>query len=202
MADATRSFLTGVNVAEADIGGLKKGLRRRMDGAVEVLHKELSGLRTGRAAASLLEPVTVEAYGSKMPLNQVGTISVPDPRMLTVQVWDRSMVKAVDKAIRDAGLGLNPVAEGQLVRVPIPALNEERRHELSRVAGKYAEEARIAVRNVRRHGMDEMKKLEKDGAISQDEHHKHTHDIQEMTDASIKSIDDALAHKEQDIMQV
>ena len=191
-----------MNVAQVDIAVLKKDLRRRMESAVDVLHKELSGLRTGRASSSLLEPVTVDAYGSKMPLNQVGTISVPDPRMLTVQVWDRGLVKAVDKAIRDAGLGLNPATEGQMVRVPIPALNEERRLELSRVAGKYAEEARIAVRNVRRNGMDEVKKVEKDGAISQDEHHKHAHDIQEMTDASIKVIDEALANKEHDILQV
>ncbi len=191
-----------MNVAQVDIAVLKKDLRRRMESAVDVLHKELSGLRTGRASSSLLEPVTVDAYGSKMPLNQVGTISVPDPRMLTVQVWDRGLVKAVDKAIRDAGLGLNPATEGQMVRVPIPALNEERRLELSRVAGKYAEEARIAVRNVRRNGMDEVKKVEKDGAISQDEHHKHAHDIQEMTDASIKAIDEALANKEHDILQV
>ena len=189
-------------MAETDIGEVKKALRRRMDGAVEVLHKELSGLRTGRASISLLEPVTVEAYGSRMTLNQVGTVSVPDPRMLTVQVWDRSMVKAVDKAIRDAGLGLNPATEGQVVRVPIPPLNEERRLELSKVAGKYAEEARIAVRNVRRHGMDELKKLEKDGTISQDEQKKHAHDIQEMTDTSITAIDSALANKEQDILQV
>ncbi len=191
-----------MNVAQVDIAVMKKDLRRRMESAVDVLHKELSGLRTGRASSSLLEPVTVDAYGSKMPLNQVGTISVPDPRMLTVQVWDRGLVKAVDKAIRDAGLGLNPATEGQMVRVPIPALNEERRLELSRVAGKYAEEARIAVRNVRRNGMDEVKKVEKDGAISQDEHHKHAHDIQEMTDASIKAIDEALANKEHDILQV
>ncbi len=180
----------------------KKEIGRRMEGAVEVLHKEFSGLRTGRAATSLLEPLTVEAYGSPMPMSQVGTIGVPEPRMLSVQVWDKSLIKAVEKAIRDSDLGLNPSSDGQLVRIPIPALNEERRKELTKVAGRYAEEARIAVRNVRRHGMDDLKKAEKDGNISEDEHRDYNVEIQNLTDTSIKEIDEALAHKEEEIMQV
>ncbi len=180
----------------------KKDVARRMEGAVDVLHKEFGGLRTGRAATSLLEPVTVQAYGSEMPLNQVGTVSVPEPRMLSVQVWDKGLVKAVEKAIMDSGLGLNPSADGQLVRIPIPALTEERRVELSKIAGKYTEEARIAVRNVRRHAMDELKRAEKDGEISEDEHRDYAHEMQELTDQYIKKIDDALANKEQEIMQV
>jgi len=186
----------------ADIKAIKADLERRMEGAVEVLHKEFGGLRTGRASTSLLDPVTVEAYGQAMPLNQVGTVGVPEPRMLTVQVWDKGMVKAVEKAIMDAGLGLNPQADGQMVRIPIPPLNEERRKELAKVAGKYTEEARIAVRNVRRHGMDELKKAEKDGDISEDEHRQYSDEIQKMTDANIAKIDETLAHKEEEIMQV
>lgn len=189
-------------VAENDIRSLAKDLERRMEGAVEVLQREFAGLRTGRASASLLEPVQVEAYGSKMPLNQVGNVSVPDPRMLTVQVWDKGLVKAVEKGIIESGLGLNPASEGQVVRVPIPSLTEERRAELSRVAGRYAEEAKVAVRNVRRHGMDELKRLEKDGDISQDEHHKHAQEIQSLTDTYITKIDEILGNKEKDIMQV
>ncbi|MEG3617505.1 ribosome recycling factor [Magnetovibrio sp. PR-2] len=181
---------------------MKSDLERRMEGAVEVLHKECGGLRTGRASISLLDPVTVEAYGQAMPLNQVGTVGVPEPRMLTVQVWDKGMVKSVEKAIMDAGLGLNPQADGQLVRIPIPPLNEERRKELAKVAGKYAEEARVAVRNVRRHGMDELKKAEKDGDISEDEHRQYGDEIQKMTDANVAKIDETLAHKEEEIMQV
>jgi ribosome recycling factor len=177
-------------------------IKRRMDGAVEVLRKEFGGLRTGRASTALLDPVTVEAYGNKMPLNQVGTVAVPDPRMLSVQVWDRGLVKSVEKAIRDAGLGLNPSADGQTVRVPIPQLNEERRNELTKVANRYAEQARVAVRNVRRDGMDELKKLEKDHKISQDEHKAWSDEIQKMTDGHIKLIDQALAQKGQEIMQV
>ncbi len=175
---------------------------RRMDGALESLRKELSGLRTGRASASLLEPVTVEAYGSRMPLNQVANISVPEPRMITVQVWDKGMVKAVEKAIRDSGLGLNPQSEGQSIRVPIPDLNQERRTELTKVAAKYAEQARVAVRNVRRDGMDMLKKQEKASEISQDEHKTLADKIQALTDQHIKKIDEALAAKEKDIMQV
>ncbi|HEX9791065.1 MAG TPA: ribosome recycling factor [Kiloniellales bacterium] len=173
-----------------------------MDGAQEALRKEFAGLRTGRASAALLEPVTVEAYGSTMPINQVGTVGVPEPRMITVQVWDRSLVGAVEKAIRNAGLGLNPAADGQLVRVPIPALSEERRIELTKVAGKYSEQARVAVRNVRRDGMDMLKRMEKDGEISEDDHRMWSDEIQSLTDEHIKSIDTALAQKEEEILQV
>lgn len=173
-----------------------------MDGAIEALHKEFSGLRTGRAATSLLEPVMVDAYGSKMPLNQVGTVGAPEPRMLTVQVWDKGLVKSVEKAIRDANLGLNPAADGTLVRVPIPALSEERRKELIKIAHRYAEETRIAIRNIRRTGMDELKKLEKDHKISEDEHRTHSKEVQTLTDAEIKKVDEILAHKEADVMHV
>lgn len=181
---------------------LVKELRRRMDGALEVLRKEFAGLRTGRASVSLLDPVVVEAYGSTMPLSQLGTVSAPEPRLLVVQVWDRAMAKAVDKAIREAGLGLNPQTEGQTLRIPIPDLNEERRHELSRVAAKYAEQARVSVRNVRRDGLDGLKKKEKDGAITQDQHRKLQHDIQALTDETVKRVDDVLAQKEKEILQV
>ncbi|NJO67444.1 MAG: ribosome recycling factor [Rhodospirillales bacterium] len=173
-----------------------------MDGAVDVLHKELAGLRTGRASTSLLEPIVVNAYGAEMPLTQLATVGVPDPRMLTVQVWDRSMVKAVEKAIQESGLGLNPVTEGQLLRVPIPTLTHERRQELTKVAARYAEEARIAVRNVRRHAMDELKKAEKESAISQDEQRDLSRQVQDETDTRIKKIDEALARKESEILQV
>ena len=186
----------------SNVGAIKKDISRRMEGAIEVLHSEFAGLRSGRAATSLLEPVQVDAYGSKMPLNQVGTVGVPEPRLLTVQVWDKSMVKAVEKAIRDAGLGLNPTADGMMVRVPVPPLNEERRIELSKIAGKYAEQARISVRNVRRDGMDQLKKLEKEGDISQDELRHEEKEVQKITDAKVKDIDDILAAKEQEIMQV
>lgn len=186
----------------ANIEALKKDITRRMDGAVEVLGREFGGLRTGRANASLLEPVVVKAYGSEMPLNQVGTIGVPEPRLLTVQVWDRGVVPAVQKAILEAGLGLNPSVDGQLVRIPIPALTEERRNELAKVAHKYAEEARVAVRNVRRHAMDELKKAEKEGDISKDEHHDHAEKVQKLTDSYIAKIDESLAHKEKEIKQV
>lgn len=177
-------------------------VKRRMDGAVTALKHEFAGLRTGRASASLLEPVTVAAYGSQMPINQVGTVSVPDPRTISVSVWDKSVVGAVDKAIRNSGLGLNPVVDGQTVRIPIPELNEERRKELTKIAHKYAEEARVAVRNVRRHGMDELKKLEKDGELSQDDHKLYAEEIQAMTDDVIKAIDNTLESKEAEIMQV
>lgn len=185
-------------MADPDI----KDLKRRMDGAIDALRREFAGLRTGRASASLLEPITVPAYGASMPLNQVATISVPEPRMITVQVWDRSLAGAVEKAIRESDLGLNPAAEGQTIRVPIPMLSEERRVELSKVAGKYAEQARVAVRNVRRDGMDNLKRMEKDHEISEDEHHLWSDEIQEMTDAHIKLIDESLAQKEEEIMQV
>jgi len=186
----------------ADFPSLRKDLKHRMDSTLEVLKKEFAGLRAGRAHASLLDPVMVEAYGSSMPLNQVANVNVPEPRMLTVQVWDRSMAKAVEKAIRDAGLGLNPASEGQTIRVPIPPLNEERRTELSKVASKYAEHARVAIRNVRRDGMDHLKRMEKDGDISQDEHKKYGSEVQSLTDDAVKHVDEALHHKEQEIMQV
>ena len=177
-------------------------LRRRMDGAIEVLRKEFGGLRTGRASASLLEPVTVSAYGGTMPINQLANVSVPEPRMITVQVWDRAMVKAVDKAIREAGLGLNPQTEGQVIRVPIPDLNEERRRELTRVSAKYAEQARVSVRNVRRDGIEVLRRREKGAEISQDEQRRLQHEIQHLTDDYIRRIDDALAQKDKEILQV
>ncbi|MEQ8227250.1 MAG: ribosome recycling factor [Rhodospirillales bacterium] len=189
-------------MAEFSISNLKDDINRRMEGAIEVLHRELGGLRTGRAAASLLEPVTVAAYGSEMPMNQVGNIGVPEPRMLTVQVWDKGLVSAVEKAIRDSGLGLNPAVDGQLVRVPIPALTEERRAELSKVAHKYGEDARIAVRNVRRHAMDELKNAEKAGDISEDAYHGYSEDVQKITDDHVTKIDEIITHKEAEIMQV
>jgi ribosome recycling factor len=185
-------------VSEHDINNLK----RRMEGAIEVLRKELGGLRTGRASINLLEPIQVSAYGSAMPLNQVGTVGVPEPRLITVQVWDKSLVSAVDKAIRDAGLGLNPLIEGTLIRVPIPELSQERRQELTKVAHKYAELARVAVRNVRRDGMEHLKRQEKDHEISQDEHRHRSEETQKLTDGYIKRIDDVLAQKEKEIMQV
>ncbi len=177
-------------------------VKQRMDGAVDALHREFAGLRTGRAATSMLEGVMVEAYGSMMPLNQVGTVGVPEPRLLSVQVWDKGMTKAVEKAIREAGLGFNPQAEGTLIRVPVPDLSSERRQELVKVAGKYAEAARVAVRNVRRDAMDEVKKEEKKGEISEDELKTAETKIQQATDAAIKKIDEALVHKEKDITTV
>ena len=177
-------------------------LRRRMDGAIEVLRKEFGGLRTGRASASLLEPVTVTAYGGTMPINQLANVSVPEPRMITVQVWDRAMVKAVDKAIREAGLGLNPQTEGQVIRVPIPDLNEERRRELTRVSARYAEEARVAVRHVRRDGIEVLRRQEKEAEISQDEQRKLQQEVQHLTDDYIRRIDEALAQKDREILQV
>lgn len=191
-----------MTVAIETYNDLKQDLKRRMDGAIEVFKKELGGLRTGRASASLLEPITIDAYGSLMPLTQVGSITVPEPRMLTVQVWDKSLVKATEKAIRDGGLGLNPQTEGQTIRVPIPLLNEERRAELTKVAGKYGENTKISVRNVRRDGMDILKRLEKEGKISQDEHRHYSAEIQSLTDDEIKKIDDIQASKEKEIMQV
>jgi len=180
----------------------KDELNRRMNGAVGTLKSELAGLRTGRASSALLDPVKVEAYGNTMPINQVGTVGTPEPRLLTVQVWDKSLVKATDKAIREAGLGLNPQIDGQLLRIPIPELNEERRKELVKLAHKYAEQGRVAVRNIRRDGMEALKKAEKDHKISQDEHHRHGDELQKLTDAHVKDIDAALHAKEQEIMQV
>jgi ribosome recycling factor len=182
--------------------GLRQDLQRRMDGALDAFKKELAGLRTGRASTSLLEPITVNAYGQTMHLNQLATVSVPEPRMLTVQVWDRGMTAAVEKAIRDANLGVNPQAEGQVIRVRLPELTEDRRKELAKVAHKYAESAKIAVRNVRRDGMEALKKLEKDHKISQDDHKRGTDEIQKTTDGHIKQIDDLLAAKEKEIMHV
>jgi ribosome recycling factor len=180
----------------------KDELSRRMDGAVASHKSELAGLRTGRATAALLDPVRVEAYGNTVPVNQVGSIATPEPRMITVQVWDKGLAKAVDKAIRDAGLGLNPQMDGQLLRIPLPELNEERRKDLTKLAAKYAEAARVAVRNVRRDGMELLKKLEKDHKISQDDQHAKGDELQKLTDTHIKNVDDALHAKEQEIMQV
>lgn len=175
-------------------------LRRRMDGALKSLHTEFGGLRTGRANASLLEHIQVDAYGAMTPLNQVANISIPEPHLLAVQVWDKGVVKSVEKAINAAGLGLNAAADGQLVRVPIPPLSQERRVELSKVAKKYAEEAKVSIRNVRRDGMDALKKMEKDGEISKDEHKKREEATQKLTDELIKKVDDALAVKEKEIL--
>ena len=177
-------------------------VKRRMQGATQSLKHELGGLRTGRAAASMLEPVQVEAYGSHMPLNQVATISVPEPRLLSVQVWDKTMVKAVEKAIVDSNLGLSPATEGQVLRLRIPELNEERRKELVKVAHKYAEAARVAVRHVRRDGLDVVKKLEKDHKISEDDQERHSNEVQKATDATIAEIDKLLATKEKEILTV
>lgn len=177
-------------------------LKNRMQKSIASLRDELAGLRTGRASASLLEPVTVEAYGSRMPLNQVATVTVPEPRMLSVQVWDRGMANAVEKAIRDSGLGLNPMGEGQVIRVPLPELNEERRRDLTKVAHNYAEAARVAVRHIRRDGMDLLKKAEKDGDMSQDDARSQSDLVQKATDAAVAEIDQVVAAKEQEIMQV
>ena len=185
-----------------DLNSLKQDLSRRMDGALETLRREFSGLRSGRASPALLEPVRVSAYGSEMPLSQVGTIAVPEARMITVQVWDRSLVNHVVTAIRDAGLGLNPGADGQLVRVPIPQLTGERRAELSKAAHKYAESAKVAVRGVRRDGMEQIKTMEKKGSISQDDQTRWQDEIQKLTHAYVKRIDEALAEKDKEIKQV
>ncbi len=185
-------------MAEADISDIE----RRMDGALDALNREFAGLRTGRASTALLEPLNVDAYDSQMPMNQVGTISVPEPRLLTVQVWDQSLVKAVERSILESSLGLNPQTEGNLIRIPIPDLSEERRVELTKVAGQYAEQARVAVRNVRRDGMDRLKKMEKAGDLSQDDQHLYGDEIQDWTDSHVKEIDAALEAKEQEIMQV
>jgi ribosome recycling factor len=177
-------------------------LKTRMQKSISSLRDELAGLRTGRASASLLEPVTVEAYGSRMPLSQLATVTVPEPRMLSVQVWDRTMAMAVEKAIRDSGLGLNPMGEGQVIRVPLPELNEQRRKELAKVAHNYAEAARVAVRHIRRDGMDALKKAEKDGDISQDDSRVQADLVQKATDAAVIEIDQVLGAKEAEIMQV
>jgi ribosome recycling factor len=177
-------------------------LEKRMRSSIDALKRELSGLRTGRASTHLLDPIQVNVYGSKMPLNQVATVSVPEPRTISVQVWDKSNVQAVDKAIREANLGLNPIIDGALLRLPIPMLTADRRNDLAKLAHKYAEHGRVAVRNVRREGMDLLKKLEKDHKISQDDHHKSSAKVQELTDRLIKEIDDTLAVKEAEIHKV
>ncbi len=185
-----------------DLNGLKQDLTRRMDGAIETMRRDFAGLRTGRASPALLEPIRVEAYGNEVPLPQVGTIAVPEARMITVQVWDRSLVNNVVKAIRDSGLGLNPGNDGQLVRVPIPMLTGERRAELSKAAHKYAEGAKVAVRGVRRDGMEQIKALEKKATISKDDEKRWSDEVQKLTDQYVKKIDDALAEKDKEIKQV
>jgi ribosome recycling factor len=178
----------------------KQDLDRRMHGALEVFTHDLAGLRTGRASTALLDPIQVEVYGAMMPINQVATVSIPEPRMLSVQVWDRSNIGPVEKAIRNAGLGINPIVDGQNIRLPIPDLTEERRKELAKLAGQYAEKARIAVRNVRRDGMDALKTDEKKHEISEDEHKRLSAEVQKMTDAVIADIDAAAHSKEQEIL--
>ena len=178
----------------------KNDLQRRMDGATESLKHDLVGLRTGRASTALLDPITVEVYGAQMPINQVATVSAPEPRLLSVQVWDKANVNPVEKAIRSAGLGLNPISDGQMIRLPIPDLTEERRKELAKLAGQYAEKARIAVRNVRRDGMDALKLDEKKHEISEDERKRFETEVQKMTDATIADIDSASHAKEQEIL--
>lgn len=185
-----------------DLNDLKQDLSRRMDGALETLRRDFAGLRTGRASPALLEPLRVEAYGTEMPITQVGTIGVPESRMLTVQVWDRTMVSAVDRAIRESGLGLNPQIDGQLVRVPIPMLTAERRVELAKAAGRYAEATKVAVRGVRRDGMEQIKSAEKKHEIGEDVAKTWTEEVQKLTDSYIKRIDESLADKERDIKQV
>jgi ribosome recycling factor len=178
----------------------KNDIQRRMHGAVESLKHDLGGLRTGRASTALLDPINVEVYGAQMPLNQVATVSAPEPRLLSVQVWDKSNVNSVEKAIRNAGLGINPISDGQVIRLPIPELTEERRKELAKLASQYAEKARIAVRNVRRDGMDALKTDEKKKEISEDEHKRLDAEVQKMTDETIKDIDAAAHAKEQEIL--
>lgn len=180
----------------------KQDLERRMEGALSSLASEFAGLRTGRASPNLLDTIHVPAYGGSAPLSQVASVTVTDTRMLSVNVWDKTVVGAVDRAIRESGLGLNPVMDGQTLRIPIPALNEERRAELAKIAGKYAEAARVAVRNVRRDGMDALKKAEKDGEISEDRHRVLSEEVQKLTDAFVKRVDEALKAKEAEIMQV
>ena len=177
-------------------------LEHRMKGAIAALRTEFASLRTGRASASMLEPVTVEAYGQQTPINQLGTVNVPEPRMVTINVWDRSMVSAVEKAIMNSGLGINPQTNGTIVMLPIPELNEERRRELTRVAAQYAEHARVAVRNIRRDGMDQIKKAKSDGNVSEDDQKFWETEVQELTDKYIKAVDDTLETKQGEIMQV
>lgn len=177
-------------------------ITRKMDSALKSLAHEFGGLRTGRASTNLLDHLQIDAYGSMMPINQVGNVTAPEPRMLSVSVWDKSMVKAVEKAIRESDLGLNPMVDGQTIRVPIPALSEERRKEMVKVAGKYAENAKVAIRNVRRDGMDDAKKQQKDGKISEDDLRKRETEIQKLTDDHVKKVDEMLVAKEKDILSV
>ncbi len=177
-------------------------LEKRMSGAMDALKKEFGGLRTGRASVNLLDPVMVEAYGQRLPLNQVGTVSAPESRLLAVNVWDKGLVTPTAKAIRDAGLGLNPQPDGQVIRIPLPELTSERRAELAKLGHKYAEGARVAVRNIRRDGMDALKKAEKDRKISEDEHRQKSDEVQKLTDRYVKLIDDALLTKEKEIKTV
>ncbi len=179
-----------------------KDLEAQMGSSIDALKRDLSGLRTGRASVHLLDPIQVTVYGSKMPLAQVGTVSVPEPRMLTIQVWDKSNVAAVEKGIRESSLGLNPVIDGQLIRLPIPTLTADRRKELVKIAHEYAEKSKVSVRNVRRDGMDTLKKMEKAGEISEDDHRKNSASVQESTDKYVKMVDDVLATKEQEIQTV
>lgn len=185
-----------------DIDSLKKDIERRMDGAIDSFKHDLAGLRSGRASAALLEPIRVDAYGSITPITQVASITAPEPRMLTVQVWDKTLVSVVDKAIRESGLGLNPMPDGQLIRVPIPQLTEERRNEMVKAAGRYTEAAKVAVRNVRRDGMDKTKAAEKNGDISQDDVKDWSDQIQKITDQYVSKIDEIFTEKERDIKQV
>ena len=180
----------------------KDDLVKRMDGAINSFNGDLVGLRTGRASTNMVDGILVDAYGQKMPIDQVGSISVPEARMISIQVWDKGLVIAVEKAIHESGLGLNPQADGELIRIPIPELNEERREELSKIAGKYAEQSRVAIRNVRRDGMDEIKKIEKDGTIGKDRAVDLSIEVQELTDDYIKKIDEMLSQKENEIRQV
>ena len=180
----------------------KDDLVKRMDGAINSFNSDLAGLRTGRASTNMVDGILVDAYGQKMPIDQVGSISVPEARMISVQVWDKGLVIAVEKAIHESGLGLNPQTDGELIRIPIPELNEERREELSKIAGKYAEQSRIAIRNVRRDGMDEIKKIEKDGTVGKDRAVDLSNDVQDLTDDYIKKIDEMLSQKENEIRQV
>ena len=186
----------------ADLNALKDDLTRRMDGALETLRRDFGGLRTGRASPGLLEPIKVEAYGSEVPITQVGTIGVPEARMITVQVWDKTLVGAVERAIRESNLGLNPMTDGQLVRVPIPLVTAERGSELAKAAGRYGEAAKIAVRGVRRDGMDQIKAAEKKGDIGEDDVKDWSDAVQKLTDHYVKRIDDALVDKEREIKQV
>ena len=180
----------------------KDDLIKRMDGAINSFNGDLAGLRTGRASTNMVDGILVDAYGQKMPIDQVGSISVPEARMISIQVWDKGLVIAVEKAIHESGLGLNPQTDGELIRIPIPELNEERREEISKIAGKYAEQSRVAIRNVRRDGMDEIKKIEKDGIVGKDRAVDLSNEVQELTDDYIKKIDEMLSQKENEIRQV